>query len=84
MSNYLETVSIELNKAYSYFEDIDSYIDKVETILNSGLLTQLEKENNINNALKLINKQKNSFKLEAERLFFTRILLDIFYQIYHV
>jgi hypothetical protein len=79
MSNYLETVSIELNKAYVYFEDIDNYIDKVETILNSGLLTQVKKEKNVNNALKIINEQKNSFNLKAERLFFVRILLDGLY-----
>jgi hypothetical protein len=80
MSNYLETVSIELNKAYVYFEDIDNYIDKVETILYSGLLSQVKKEKNVNNALKIINEQKNSFNLEAERLFFIRILIDGFYQ----
>jgi hypothetical protein len=80
MSNtYFENVAIELNKAFIYFEDIDSYLDEVEKRINPDFLKQIRQEKNVNNALKIIN-DNNRFKLIAERLFFKRILLDGFYK----
>lgn len=77
---YLDAVSIELNKAFKHFKDIDIFIDNVNQILNSGLLIQIKNETYVSKAFDIINKHKSKFTLEIERLFFIRILADVLYQ----
>jgi hypothetical protein len=73
---YYRNVLVELHKAYPYFEDVESYLQKVADIISSDFLDQLGEYSNIKDAKKSIFEKQSKFDNEIEKLFFIRILID--------